>query len=93
MTRRLSLLTALRTRSLPWFGLAALLFVLGLAALAGTAQGVVVAAAWFVFLGACIRGVGLAVRDNPVGAQMLARRDLVHGSLLSESTGTRRRHR
>jgi hypothetical protein len=81
----------LRTRTLPWFGLALLLALLGFAVLHGVGQGVAEAAAMFVFFGACIRSVSLAVRDNPVSTQMLAQRDLVHSSLLSESAGARRR--
>ena len=83
--------TTLRTRALPWFGLAAALFILGFAAFSGAGQGAVEAAAMFVFLGACIRSIGLAVRDNPVSAQMLARRDVIHGALLAESGRTPRR--
>jgi Na+/citrate or Na+/malate symporter len=88
-----TLLTSLKTRALPWFVLAVLLAVAGFAFVDGSPRGMVEAAAMFVFLGACIRSVGLAVRDNPVSAQMLAQRDLVHSSLLSESASATRRRR
>jgi hypothetical protein len=69
----------MRTRTWPWFVLAALLLIVALAALSGTPQAVVGAAAVFVFLGACIRMVGLLVRDNEVGSKLVARRGLVGG--------------
>jgi hypothetical protein len=85
-----SIVTSLKTRSLPWFGLATVLAVLGFAALRGTPQGVAVAVAMLVFFGACIRAIGLAVRDNPVSAQMISRSDIIHRTILSESGASRR---
>ena len=60
----------LRTSSLPSFALAALLFVVGslLSANAGTIVRIV---AIFVALGACIRAVGLSVRDDRVSAETI----------------------
>jgi hypothetical protein len=56
-----------KTGSLPWFGLAVFLFVLGsvLDDGLGTIVGIV---AISVGLGACIRTVALAVRDDPVSS-------------------------
>jgi cytochrome bd-type quinol oxidase subunit 2 len=90
MTR---LRTSLKSSARPWFALAVVLTVAAFPILHDTAQGVVVAAAMFTFFGACIRSVSLAVRDNPVSAQMLAQRDIIHGSLLSESADASRRRR
>ena len=60
----------LRTSSLPWFGVAVLLFVVGsvLTANAGTIVRIV---AIFVALGACIRAVALSVLDDPVSSDTI----------------------
>jgi hypothetical protein len=62
------LLRKLRTSSLPWCGLAGLAFVLGVFVLTGGGQEVVLLVALFVFLGACFRGLVLAVRDDEVSS-------------------------
>jgi hypothetical protein len=74
-----------------WFAVTVLLFVVALVLLAGVARDVVVAVAVFGFLGACIRTIGLAVRDNPVNTEYVARRDVFHSALLSESARRRKR--
>lgn len=61
-------LRKLKTSSVPWFGLAALMFVLGVVVLAGAGQEVALLVALFVFLGACLRGLVLAVRDDDVSS-------------------------
>jgi hypothetical protein len=66
--------TALRTKVWPWFVLAAVLLFVGAVLLRGTPQAVFNSAAAFTFLGACIRKVGLAVRDNEVSSTMVGRR-------------------
>ena len=53
---------------MPWFGLAGVAFVLGVFVLAGAAQAVALLVALFVFLGACVRGVVLGVRDDDVSS-------------------------
>jgi hypothetical protein len=60
----------LRTSSLPWFGVAVLLFVVGsvIGASAGTNVRIV---SIFVLLGASIRAVGLSVRDDPVSSETI----------------------
>jgi hypothetical protein len=85
--------TSLKTSARLWFALAVVLAIVGFAFTDGPAQGMVEAAAMFAFFGACIRSVSLSVRDNPVSTQMLARRDIVHSTLLSESAGASRRRR
>jgi hypothetical protein len=86
-------MTLLTTRTYPWFALAAVVAVAGFVFVHGPAQGMVAAAAMFLFLGACIRGISLSVRDNPVSAKMLASRDLVHSALVSESSSSAQRRR
>ena len=61
-------LRKLKTSSVPWFGLAGLAFVLGVFVLAGAGQEVALLVALFVFLGACLRGLVLAVRDDDVSS-------------------------
>lgn len=58
----------LKTSPVPWFGLAGVAFVLGVFVLAGAGQEVAMLVALFVFLGACVRGVVLAVRDDEVSS-------------------------
>ena len=60
-------LSKLKTSSVPWFGLALFLFVLGLV-LGGGAGIIVGIVAFFVGLGACIRAVALAVKDDDVSS-------------------------
>lgn len=79
------IVTALRTRTLPWFAIAVVLFLAGVLGFGGTAQAVLVAVGSFAFLAAAIRCIGLAVRDNPVSAMMLTDTDVIHGSILKEA--------
>ena len=58
----------LKTSSVPWFGLAGLVFVLGVFVLSDGGQEIALLVALFVFLGACIRGLVLAVRDDEVSS-------------------------
>ena len=87
-----------RRRTLPWFLLAAVLAVVGLAVLHGTAEAVVFVAAVGVMLGAAIRYVGLAVRDDPVSASVLSRDGLIGGvtsgisSMSAGESAAKRRH-
>ncbi|MEA2255667.1 MAG: hypothetical protein QOG35_1712 [Solirubrobacteraceae bacterium] len=80
----------LRTRTLPWFALAALLCVVGFVAFSGTGQAILELAAVAALLGACIRYVALAVRDDSVRSLIVARRGLV-GWMAAESGSARRR--
>jgi len=57
-----------RTRALPWFVLAILPAIVGLVALHGIARSVAELAGLLVFLGAAVRCLVLAVRDDPVRA-------------------------
>lgn len=88
--------TTLRTKVWPWFVLAAVLFV-GAVILRGTPQAAVSSVAVLMFLAACIRKVGLSVRDNAVGSEIAARRGLVGGvaggiaGWMAEDSGVRRR--
>lgn len=85
------LVRILRTRTFPWFGLAALLIVVDVVALHGTAQSVVGSVAFFTFLFAFIRYVGLGVRDDEVRSDIATR--WWTGALLSEYAHGRRRRR
>ena len=58
----------LKTISVPLFGLALVMFVLGVFVLAGGGQEIALLVALFVFLGACIRSLVLAVRDDEVSS-------------------------
>jgi hypothetical protein len=89
------MMTRLRTRGWPWFALAALLLFVGAVILSGTPQAVVNSAAGFTFLGACIRQVGLLVRDNPTQAETISRHDIAAGMAgsMAEESGRRRRAR
>ena len=84
----------LRTSALPWFGLAGLAFVLGVFVLTGGGQEVALLVALFVFLGACLRGIVLAARDDEVSSATI--RSPVGRTLTiigSESAAARRRRR
>ena len=63
-------LRKLKTSSVPWFALAGLLLILGLV-LGGGGQEVAVLGALFVFVGACVRGTVLAVRDDDVSSRSI----------------------
>jgi hypothetical protein len=84
---------ALRTRAAPWFAIAAVLLVIGYVVHQGIPQSMLRAAAVFVFLGACIKLVGLMVRDNPVSADMVTKRSIeagVTGWMADDSARKRR---
>jgi hypothetical protein len=89
--------TYLRNRTLPWFVLAAVLAVFALVVLDGTAEAVAFVAAVGVMIGACIRYIGLAVRDDPVSASVLSRDGLIGGtssglsSMTADETSKQRR--
>jgi hypothetical protein len=80
-------MTVLRTRVWPWFVLAIVVIVIGAAILHGTGKNVVISLGAFLFLGACIRAIGLAVRENEVSSLMIRRQNL-DGAAAAE---TRRR--
>jgi hypothetical protein len=90
----------LRTRTLPWFVLAAALAVVAIVVLDGTAEAILFVAAIGVMLAASIRYVGLAVRDDPVRRSVLSRDGLIGGTssglssmTAAESSKHRRRER
>jgi|KBSMisStaDraftv2_1062788.scaffolds.fasta_scaffold620142_2 hypothetical protein len=68
-----------RTRTLPWFVLAAVLGVVALVALHGTAEAILFVVAVGVLLGAAITAVGRAVRDDPVSREVMSRDGLIGG--------------
>lgn len=80
----------LATHALPWFGLGALLVIVGSVALHDPAESYVVVAGMFVLFAACVRYTVLAVRDDPLRSLMVARRGLL-GWMSTESAGGRRR--
>lgn len=65
---RVMSLKKLKTSSVPWFGFAGIVFVLGVFVLGGGGQEIALLVALFVFLGACLRGLVLAVRDDEVSS-------------------------
>jgi hypothetical protein len=81
----------LRTRTAPWIALSAILVIVAVVVLHGEAQAIVGSAAFFVFLFACIRYVGLGVRDDSVRSDIATR--WVTGVLLTEYSSARRRRR
>jgi hypothetical protein len=87
----------LRTRTLPWFVLAAVLGVVAIVVLNGTAEAVLFVVAVGVMLGASIRYVGLAIRDDPVRRDILSRDGLMGGtasglsSMTADESSKRRR--
>ena len=85
----------MRTRTWPWFALAAVLLIAGYLLHAGIPQSMVRAAAVFAFLGGCIRQVGVMVRDNPTSAEMVTRRSIEAGTaaMMAEESSRRRRRR
>ena len=66
--------TALRTKVWPWFVIAAVLLFIGAVILDGTRRRASTPPRALTFLGACMRKVGLAVRDNDVAKDMVGRR-------------------
>ena len=85
----------LRTRTWPWFALAAVLLFVGVVILRGDARSVVESAAVLLLVAACIRALGLAVRDNPVGGEMVTRRSIEAGvaGWMAEDSAKRRRQK
>jgi hypothetical protein len=85
----------LRTRTWPWFLLAAVLLIAGYVVHSGVPQSLLRSAAAFLFLAACIRQVGLMVRDNPTSAEMVTRRSLEAGvtGWMADDAAVRRRRR
>ena len=85
----------LRAHAWPWFLLAAVVLIVGYVVHGSVLQSVVRSAAVFVFLAACIRLVGLMVRDNPTSAEMVTRRSIEAGvtGLMAEDAGVRRKRR
>lgn len=86
-------LTQLRTGSVPWFGIAGLLFVVGVAIGAGGVQAVDLLAALFVFLGACIRALGLSVRDDEVSSASIRDPTARVLAMMGADSATARRRR
>ena len=88
----------LRTRTLPWFLLAAVMAILAIVVLNGTAEAVLFVVAVGVMLGAAIRYIGLAIRDDPVSRDVLSRDGLMGGtasglSSMTADESSRRRRR
>ena len=83
----------LRAHAWPWFALAAGLLVVALAALHGMTASIVAAAALFVFLGACLRGLVLTLRDNGVAATTLRGPQSRTLALIGSDEAARRRGR
>jgi hypothetical protein len=89
----------LKTRTLPWFLLAAVIGIVALLVLHGQARDFVCLAGLLVMLGAAIRYVGLAVRDDPVRTAIMSRDGLIGGvaggiaSMSAEERARRRRRR
>ena len=85
----------LRTRTWPWLVLAAGLLVVHYLIHDGIPRSILGAAAVFVFIGTCVRLVGLLVRDNPTSAEMVTRRSIEAGTagMLADESGRKRRRR
>jgi hypothetical protein len=66
-------MTWLRTHTWQWYLAAVLLAVVALVFFHGMAHSVLFVVAVFAFLGACVRQVGLLVRDNDVARGMISR--------------------
>jgi hypothetical protein len=62
---------AFTTRAAPWFAVAAVLLVIALFVVHGTAAAMVAAAALFVFLAACLRALVLQLRDDPASGMTI----------------------
>jgi hypothetical protein len=80
----------LRTKVWPWFVLAAVLLFVGAVILDGTPRACFNSAAALVFLGACMRKVGLLVRDNDVAKDMVGPRSAGYTGWLAEGPEERR---
>jgi hypothetical protein len=81
----------LRRRTVPLFALAAVLFVAAVV-LGGVAGGVAAFFAVVAFLVACIRSLGLAVRDDPDRLRGVVREDGIRG-LMALDRGDRGRRK
>jgi len=86
-------LTQLRTGSVPWFGIAGFLFVVGVAIRAAGVQEVALLAALFVFLGACIRALVLSVRDDEVSSASIRDHTARVLAMMGADSATARRRR
>jgi uncharacterized membrane protein YdfJ with MMPL/SSD domain len=86
-------LRRLKTSSLPWFALAGVSFVLGAFVLGGGLQEVALPGALFVFLGGCIRGAGLAVRDDEVSSRSIRGPGARTLAIIGADSATARRQR
>lgn len=83
-----------RTSAAPWFGVAVVVFVVALLVLRGTAENVTMAAGFAVLLGACMRAVALAVRDDDVSSSAIrGPAERVLGMMGADSPAARRRRR
>jgi hypothetical protein len=82
-------MTTLRTRSAPWFLLAAAVCAVGL--VMGSA--ILLGVALLVMLAACIRSIGLSVRDDPVRSHIVAKRSAFTGAMVYPGMAGRRRAR
>ena len=87
-------LRKLKSSAVPWFGLAVFLFVLGLV-LGGGVGTIVGIVSFFVGLGACIRAVALAVRDDEVSSASISRTPVERtmAAIGADSAAARRRRR
>lgn len=63
----------LRTRTWPWFVLAAVILAVGVLVVGGDAGAIMAVVAAAVALAAAIRGVGLGVRDDPARQRLVGR--------------------
>jgi hypothetical protein len=90
----------LQKRTWPWFLLAAIVFAVGILVVGGDTGAILVAVAAAIAIAAAVRGVGLAVRDDPA-RQRLVGRGLggvgaghgmgLTGAALHETKGARKR--
>ena len=85
----------LKAHAWPWFLLAAVLLIVGYIVHGTVPQSLLRSAAVFVLLAACIRLVGLMVRDNPTSAEMVTRRSIEAGvaGWMAEDSAKRRKRR
>jgi hypothetical protein len=83
----------LATHALPWFGLGALLVIVGSFAFHDPMESYLVVAGVFVLAAAGIRYSVLAVRDDPLRSLMVARRGLLGWMATESAAGRRRRAR
>jgi hypothetical protein len=86
-------LRKLKTSSVPWFGLAGLLFVVSVSVLTGGGQEVALLVALSVFVGACLRGLVLAVRDDDVSSASIRDPEARTLAIIGADSATARRQR